>query len=144
MTTRFRLLICLATLLSPWTAATAQEACASKRTPPEAVACMEEKLARIEARQSKLAEPKNLVCTVQRALSGEMRNAEAEVQAPAGFHRVGGGCKIQRAVQGAPAHNGIPIESIPVDNGWRCAVGDPKDFALMTKVEAYVVACKVQ
>ena len=78
------------------------------------------------------------------------RNAEASATISIdlirqGYQRVGGGCKIPQAVVGGvPLHNGIPIESIPVENGWYCRVGDPRDVQLVSAVEAYVVACRVQ
>jgi hypothetical protein len=78
-----------------------------------------------------------------------MRNAEVSAVIPMdlvrqGYQRVGGGCKIPQAVIGGlPPHNGMPIESIPVENGWHCRVGDPPNIELISAVEAYVVACKV-
>jgi hypothetical protein len=117
--------------------ASSQDPCAdlTKLNPPQAAACLERKLANAEARLKAL-EARVLVCTVQRATSADMRNAEIEVQVATGYQRVSGGCKIPRSIQGVPAHN--------VDNGWRCSVGDPKDFPLTTRVEAYAVGCKLQ
>ena len=92
----------------------------------------------------------SLACQVVSQMSGTTRNAEVTITMTAeltraGFQRMGGGCRIRQAIVGGePPHNGIPIESIPTENGWRCRVGDPPNIQLTSAVEAHLVACRVQ
>ena len=60
-----------------------------------------------------------------------------------GYVKVGGGCEIEQGGKPGIPHNATMLKSIPTANGWSCAAGDPPNIPLPTRIEAYVVYCKL-